>query len=60
MNIVICDDDRDYGELLSEKIKLCLNGMFNFNYEIIYKSSLDELSEFLENDKADICSLTSW
>ena len=57
MNIVICDDDRNYGELLSEKIKLCLNDMFNFNYEIIYKSSLDELSEFLENDKADILFL---
>lgn len=57
MNIVICDDDRNYGELLSEKIKLCLSDMFNFSYEIIYKSSLDELSEFLENDKADILFL---
>lgn len=57
MNIVICDDDRDYGELLSEKIKLCLKDMFNFNYEIIYKNSLDELAEFLENDKADILFL---
>ena len=57
MNIVICDDDRNYGELLSEKIKLCLSDMFYFSYEIIYKSSLDELSEFLENDKADILFL---
>lgn len=57
MNIVICDDDRDYSELLSEKIKLCLKDMFNFNYEIIYKNSLDELAEFLENDKADILFL---
>lgn len=57
MNIVICDDDCNYGEVLSEKIKICLGDMFKFNYKIIYTSSLAELKHFLENDKADILFL---
>lgn len=57
MNIVICDDNGDYAEILSEKIKICLADIFRFDYKIIYKSSLDELAQFLENDKADILFL---
>ncbi len=57
MNIVICDDSCDYREVLSEKIKICLEDIFRFNYRIIHKNSLAELAQFLENDKADILFL---
>lgn len=57
MNIVICDDDKNYREMLESKIKLAITDLFDFDYCIIGLNDLDELENHLNSNKIDILFL---
>lgn len=57
MNIVICDDNKDYCELFTAKIDKVIKNSFDFTVNIISLYSLEELSEYLKRETVDIIFL---
>lgn len=57
VNIVICDDDKSYQEIIALKIGQCMDKTFNMKYNIKCFNSLDELKPYIEENKIDIVFL---
>ena len=47
LNIVICDDDIDFREIVEYKVRACLAGFFDTDYNIQKAVSLSRLAEIL-------------
>ena len=57
VSIVVCDDNIDYQEIISEKIRNCMNNTFNMECDINCFNNLNDLSTYLEFHKTDIIFL---
>lgn len=56
-NIVVCDDSQEYLEIISYKIRHCMDKKINMECSIICINTLEELTEYSENNKVDILFL---
>ena len=57
LNIVICDDNKNYCELFTAKIDKVIKSTFDFTANIICLYSLEDLSDYLKHETADIIFL---
>lgn len=57
INIVICDDDAAYQEIIAHKIRDCIIKRFEMECNIICCSDMNELKAYIESDKIDIVFL---
>lgn len=57
INIVICDDDVAYQEIIAHKIRDCMTNRFEMNCNIICFNDINELKAYIESDKIDIVFL---
>ena len=57
LNIVICDDDTDFREIVEYKVRNCLAGFFETDYNIQIVSDLNRLAEVLADTKVDVLFL---
>lgn len=57
LNIVICDDDIDFREIVEYKVRACLAGFFDTDYNIQKAVSLSRLAEILTDTKVDVLFL---
>lgn len=57
INIVICDDDIAYREIITHKIKKCMTDKFEMECNIICSKDIIELKGYIEADKIDILFL---
>lgn len=57
LNIVICDDDIDFREIVEYKVRACLAGFFDTDYNIQKAASLSRLAEILTDTKVDVLFL---
>lgn len=57
INIVICDDDAAYQEIIAHKIRDCIIKRFEMECNIISCSDMNELKAYIESDKIDIVFL---
>lgn len=57
LNIVICDDDTDFREVVEYKVRNCLAGFFETDYDIQIVSDLNQLAEVLADTKVDVLFL---
>lgn len=57
INIVICDDEKSYQEILEFKIKKIFSDELNLEYQIDYVSSLEDLENFIESKRVEIVFL---
>ena len=57
INIVVCDDDKSYQEIISYKIKKCLIEILELEYSLVCFRSLNELDLHLQENKTDILFL---
>lgn len=57
INIIICDDDKNYGEILEYKINKVFENDLKLEYNIGYTNCLDNLERKIKNDKIDIVFL---
>lgn len=57
INIVICDDEKSYQEILEFKIKKIFSDELNLECQIDYVSSLEDLENFIENKRVEIVFL---
>lgn len=57
INIVICDDELSYQEIMNFKIRQCMQNVFDMEYRIICFNKLSDLKKYIENNKADIIFL---
>ncbi len=57
LNIVICDDSKDFLEIISYKIKSCLKDKFDLECNINCFNELSTFQECIENNKIDIAFL---
>ena len=53
INIIICDDDTDFSEIIEYKIKNCIAAL-DFDFRIVKTQSLGELQSFMKENSADI------
>lgn len=53
INIIICDDDISFSEIVEYKIKSCIQN-FDFKFKITRVENLDELDKLIREDAADI------
>ena len=57
INIVICDDEKSYQEILEFKIKKIFSDELNLEFQIDYVSSLEDLENFIESKRVEIVFL---
>lgn len=57
INIVICDDDVGYQEIIAHKIRDCMTNRFEMNCNIICCNDINELKAYIKSDKIDIVFL---
>ena len=57
INIVICDDEKSYQEILEFKIKKIFSDELNLECQIDYVSSLEDLENFIESKRVEIVFL---
>ena len=57
INIVICDDEKSYQEILEFKIKKIFSDELNLECQIDYVSSLEDLENFIEIKRVEIVFL---
>ena len=57
INIVICDDNTEYREIICRKINNVMTGKFKMEYSITETDNLNELKKYLEKGDADILFL---
>lgn len=57
INIVICDDDAAYQEIIAHKIRDCIIKRFEMECNIICCNDMNELKAYIESDKIDIVFL---
>ena len=57
LNIAICDDSKDFIEVISYKIRSCLKDKFNLECKISCFNELSAFQECIENNKIDIIFL---
>ena len=57
INIVICDDELSFQEIMDFKIRQCMQNVFDMEYQIICFNKLSDLKKHIENNKTDIIFL---
>ena len=57
INIVICEDDLSYQEVIVYKIKQCMHTTFKMDCEVSCFHSLSNLKQYIDNNKVDILFL---
>ncbi len=57
LNVIICDDDVNYCEILSKKVNKVLKISFNTSANSVCLNSLDKLADYLKNNTADMIFL---
>lgn len=57
INIVICDDELSFQEIIDFKIRQCMQNVFDMEYQIICFNKLSDLKKHIENNKTDIIFL---
>lgn len=57
INIVICDDEKSYQEIIAFKIKQCLKNKFEMDCQVNCFDKLTDLKAFTESNKVDIIFL---
>lgn len=57
INIVVCDDSSEYLEIITSKIKHCIENKIKMEYNIICLNSIEKLKQHLDDNNADILFL---
>lgn len=57
INIVICDDELSYQEIMNFKIRQCMQNVFDMEYRIVCFNKLSDLKKHIEKNKTDIIFL---
>lgn len=57
INIAICDDSKDFLEIIEYKVEQCLKNKFDLECRIGYFDQLEALSDYLKRNRVDIVFL---
>ena len=57
VNIVVCDDDASFQEIMTFKINQCLQNKFEMDCKISVFDKLTDLKTYIEGNKVDILFL---
>lgn len=57
INIVICDDEISYQEIMDYKIRQCMHNTFNMECRIVCFNELKELKSYIDSNRVDIVFL---
>ncbi len=57
VNIVICDDEIEFHEIISYKIRHCMQEILKMDFNIVCFKNLDDLKKHLDSERVDILFL---